>query len=79
MKTKVYELADGRTVRLTRGEANAFRRYIKMNGKSLRKVQYDPGHVRYDTRRSLVAKGLLVEDSRGLRFLAPGVLKGVEK
>lgn len=79
MKTKTYTLADGRKVRLTPGEARAFRRHIAMNGRSTESVQFDPGHVRYDTLRNLVEKGLFTRDHRGLHFLAPGVLKAVGK
>ena len=75
MKTKKYTLADGRAVRLTPGEVRAFRRHIAMNGRSTEQVQYDPGHVRYDTLRNLVEKGLFTRDDRGLYFLAPGVVK----
>lgn len=71
----VLDTADGRQVRLTDGEITALGRYLAMNGTRTDRVQYDPGHVRYDTVRNLVQKGVFLEDHRGLNFLAPGVLE----
>jgi hypothetical protein len=67
------KLANGTEIDLTRGEVNAVERMARQNGTDPEKVQYDPGHVRFDTLVNLRRKGLLVAKDRLLHF-APGVL-----
>jgi cell division septal protein FtsQ len=71
-KTRPIRLKDGRVVRLTRGEVTAIKRYVKLWGTQADAVLYDPGHVRYDTRFNLVAKGLLRLEN-GITYWAEGV------
>ncbi len=76
-KTKLVTLADGRVVRLTNGEINAVRAYVKMNGKKgagPEGVQYEPGGVKYTTVDNLVAKGIFERILNGCVRFADGVL-----
>jgi cell division septal protein FtsQ len=76
-RSRLVSLADGRVVRLTRGEVAAMKRYVAMNGEAgsgPEGLQYDPGHVSYLTRRNLVAKGVLEMTGAGVPRFAKGVL-----
>jgi hypothetical protein len=70
--TRRIRLHNGHTVRLTPGEIHAVKRYAKLWGTRADAVLYDPGHVRYDTRFNLVAKGILRLEN-GIAFWAEGV------
>ncbi|MFE5037065.1 hypothetical protein [Streptomyces sp. NPDC056683] len=76
-RTRVVALADGRTVRLTAGEVNALKRFVKMNGENgsgPEGHQYDPGHVSYVTVQNLVTKGIFERTPGGVPRFAKGVL-----
>ncbi len=75
-KTRKVELANGRTVRLTIGEINAVRAYVKANGREGYQgsgLQFRPSGVRYDTVNSLCRKGVLVWESGQVERFAEGV------
>lgn len=71
MKGKRVRLADGREMWLTKGEINALRRMVAMNGTT--GPQYDPGHVNRRTVWNLITKGVLVQTGGGVPEFAPGV------
>ena len=71
MRGKRVRLADGREMWLTKGELNALRRMVKMNGTT--GPQYDPGYVNRRTVWNLITKGVLVRTPGGVPEFAPGV------
>jgi hypothetical protein len=76
-RTRKVELADGRVVRLTKGEISALKRFVKMNGEhgsGPEGYQYDPGHVSYLTVWNLVDKGIFEMTGAGVPRFAKGVL-----
>lgn len=74
----VVTLMNGAALRLSAGEINAVNRFAWMNGTAPESTQWDPGHVRYTTRNSLVTKGLMVPTGDGLIRFAPGMIPEVE-
>ncbi len=76
-KTKLVKLANGEIVRLTNGEINAIRAYVKMNGRAgagPEGIQYDPGSIKYTTTHNLVEKGIFERVPGGCVRFRPGVL-----
>lgn len=76
-QTKLVTFADGREVRLTIGEINAIKAYVKVNGKEgsgPQGIQYEPGGVKYSTVRNLRDKGVFESAGNGCVRFAPGVL-----
>ena len=75
--TRLVELADGRVVRLTAGEINALKRFVKMNGEhgsGPEGYQFDPGSVSYLTVQNLVEKGVMEMTEAGVPRFAKGAL-----
>ena len=76
-KTKLVKLANGTVIRLTNGEINAIKAYVKMNGRSgagAEGIQYDPGNIKYTTVHNLVDKGIFERVPGGCVRFADGVL-----
>lgn len=76
-KTKLVKLANGTVVRLTIGEINAIKAFVKMNGRKGQGntgVQYNPGNIKYTTVNNLVEKGVMERYGMGLVRFPDGVL-----
>jgi hypothetical protein len=76
-KTQLVKFANGEIKRLTTGEINAIRAYVKMNGKDgsgPERIQYEPGYVKYTTINNLIAKGVFEYVTNGCVRFADGVL-----
>jgi len=76
--TKLVELANGRILRLTIGEINAIKAFVKMNGKNgsgPKHIQYSPGSIKYSTVDNLISKGVMEWVVQGVPRFVEGVLE----